>query len=69
MNTPSQRPNGNGQERSALLVTNIIKLAGAGIAVAEVFRNEIRPVAMAAAALMIAGGTGLESFAKSFFGK
>jgi hypothetical protein len=46
----------------ALAITNLTKLGGAALAINEaLFRAELRPLALAVAALMIAGAQGIES--------
>lgn len=56
-------------ETATLVVTNLTKLAGLIVALFEVLgREEIRPGALAIAALMMAGAQSLDTFFKSFFG-
>jgi hypothetical protein len=62
------------QQRSArgfgLLVTNIAKLAGVVVTLNEtLIRHELRPIALAVAALMIAGAQGLESVIERLLGR
>lgn len=59
----STRPQSSQKARGfGLLVTNVTKLAGVVIALDEtLIRTEPRSVALAVAALMIAGAQGLES--------
>jgi hypothetical protein len=55
--------NGNGADKFTLLVSNIARLVGIGIAASEVFgRAEIRGSALAISALFFAGAQGLETF-------
>lgn len=56
-------------ERAGFVVTNLIKLGGLFVVLNEVFvENELRPQALAVAALMMAGAQSLESFFQNFFG-
>lgn len=62
---PAQRQ----AERAGLVVMNIIKLSGVAVVMNEVFaRPEIRPSALAVAALMMAGAQSVETFFAAFFG-
>lgn len=57
------------EERIGLVVTNLIKLVGAAIALNEVFiEPAIRETALGVAALFVAGGQSLETFFMVFFG-
>jgi hypothetical protein len=47
---------------TALAITNLTKLSGAAVALNEaLIRADLRPLALAVAALMIAGAQGIES--------
>ena len=52
-----------------LVITNATKLAGLAVVIGEVFvRSELRPIALAVAAFMMAGAQGLETFLEKFLG-
>jgi hypothetical protein len=62
--------NGNGGERFALIVTNLLKLGGMALAFIEATgRDELRPGVLGLCALLIAGVQGLETFIRGLFGK
>lgn len=59
----------SGREYVGFLVTNLLKLAGAATGMIEAFtHDEVRPLVLGFAALLIAGGQAVETFFASFFG-
>jgi hypothetical protein len=53
-----------------LLITNLIKLGGLGVAINEaLLRSEARSVALGLAAFMMAGAQGVETVLDKLFGK
>jgi hypothetical protein len=65
----SQQPRLSGREYSGFIVTNTLKLVGGVLGMSEAFlHDEVRPLVMGFAALLIAGGQGIEAFLTSFFG-
>lgn len=69
MTQQSLDPKGSSSGKSALIVTNLIKLGGLVVALNEVLirSGDLRPGALAIAALMMAGAQSLETFIGSFF--
>jgi hypothetical protein len=59
----------NQGERIGLVITNTTKLAGIVVAVHEALLvQQVRPIVLAVAALMMAGAQSLESALTAFFG-
>jgi hypothetical protein len=64
--TPSRQPN---EQRFGLVLTNAVKLGGLVIAVHEALLvQQVRPIVLGVAALMLAGAQSLEQALVAFFG-
>jgi hypothetical protein len=71
MAPPSQSETDRATVRGfGLAITNLTKIAGVVVTVNEtLIRTELRPIALAVAALMIAGAQGLETVLDKLLGK
>lgn len=67
---PRRQPAQQRARGFTLLVSNVARLAGVVVTINEtLLRPDLRPIALAVAALMIAGAQGLESFVEKLLGK
>lgn len=66
----TQEPSNGQAPRGVLVVTNMIRLGGLALAMKAGFAPTTQSgVEFGVAVFMMAGATGIESFARSFFGK
>jgi hypothetical protein len=67
---PAQRPSSPKARGFGLLVTNLAKLAGVIVTLNEtLLRSQLRPIALAVSALMIAGAQGVETVLDRLLGR